>query len=90
MTIITEKNSELATHEKESENVNHKHNSMLWMTCYNDTCQTHQSNKEDSEWYLKSLRQNLHTTEIKRHIDSSYSKSDSDKSYEVIEFSETE
>ena len=63
---------------------------MSWTACYNDTCQRHQSDKEDSEWYLKSLRKNLHKTQVKRCIDSLYSKSNSEESYEVIKLSSTE
>ena len=50
----------------------------------------HQSDKESSEWYLKSLRKNLHGTQVKRCVDSLYSKSDSEKSYKVIKSSSTE
>ena len=32
----------------------------------------------------------MHRTQVKRHVDSLYSKSDSEKSYKVIEFSTTE
>ena len=57
---------------------------MSWTVYYNDVCQTHQSDKEDSKWYLKLLTKDLHRTQVKRHVDSSYSKSDSEKSYKVI------
>ena len=57
---------------------------MSWTACYNDVCQTHQSNKKDLEWYSKSSRQNLHKTQVKKHVDLLYSKSDSEKDYKVI------
>ena len=63
---------------------------MSWTACYNNVCQTYQSDKEDFRWYLKSSRKNLHETQVKRHVDSLYSKSDSEKSYEVIKLSSTE
>ena len=63
---------------------------MSWTAYYNDICQTHWSNKEDSEWYLKSSRKDLHETQVKRHVDLSYSKSDSKESYEVIKLFFTE
>ena len=63
---------------------------MSWTACYNDTCQMHKSDKEDSEWYLRSSRKDLHKTQVKRHVDSSYSKSDSKESYEVIKSFSTE
>ena len=87
---MTEQKSGLATLEQESVNVNHQHNSMSWTTCYNDVCQMHQSDKEDSKWYLKSSRKDLHETQVKRCVNSLYSKSDSEKSYEVIKSSFTE
>ena len=81
---MREWNSELVTLEQESVNINHQHNSISKTTCYNNICQTYQSNKEDSEWYLKSSRKNLHKTQVKRSVNSLYSKSDSEESYEVI------
>ena len=90
LTIMTERNSDLATLGQKSVNTNSQHNSMSWTACYNDTCQTHQSDKNDFRWYSKPRRQNLHTTQVKRHVDSLYSRSDSEKSYKVVEFSETE
>ena len=50
----------------------------------------HQSDKKDFRWYSKSLRKNLHRTQVKEHVDSSYSKSDSEESYEVIKSFSTE
>ena len=50
----------------------------------------HRSDKDDSEWYLRSSRKDLHRTQVKRCVDSSYSKSDSEESYEVIKLSSTE
>ena len=50
----------------------------------------HQSDKDSFRWYLKLLKQNLHTTQVTRHSDLLYFKSDSEKSYKVIKFSETE
>ena len=49
-----------------------------------------QSDKNDSEWYLKSSKQSLHVTQVKRHVDLSYFKSDSEESYEIIKFLTTE
>ena len=69
---------------------NKQHNSMSWTACYNDTCQTHRSDKDDSEWYSRPSRKDLHETQVKGHVDSSYSKSDSEESYEVVELSSTE
>ena len=63
---------------------------MLWTACYNDVYQVHQSNKEDFRWYLKSSRKDLHRTQVKRCVDSLYSKSDSEESYKVIKSSSTE
>ena len=63
---------------------------MSWTACYNNTCQTHRSDKEDFRWYLRSSRKDLHRTQVKRHVDSSYSKSDSEESYEVIKSFSTE
>ena len=62
---------------------------MSWTVYYNDVCQTHQSDKEDSKWYLKLLTKDLHRTQVKRHVDSSYSKSDSEESYKVIKLFST-
>ena len=84
LTIMKEQSSELAALGQESMNINHQHNSMSWTAYYNNICQTHQSDKEDSEWYSRSSRKNLHRTQVKRHVNSSYSKSDSKESYEVI------
>ena len=50
----------------------------------------HKSNKDSFRWYLRSLRKDLHRTQVKRCVDSLYSKSDSEESYEVIESSFTE
>ena len=61
---------------------------MSWTAYYDNICQTHQSDKDSSEWYLKSSKQNLHTTQVKRYVDLLYSKSDSEKSYKVVKFSE--
>ena len=44
----------------------------------------HKSDKNDSKWYSKSLRKDLHGTQVKRCVNSLYSKSDSEKSYKVI------
>ena len=44
----------------------------------------HQSDKKDFRWYSKSSRKDLHRTQVKRCVNSSYSKSDSEESYEVI------
>ena len=63
---------------------------MSWTACYDDIYQTHQSDKNNSEWYLKSLKQGLHITQVKRHVDSLYSRSESVKSYKVIKFFTTE
>ena len=49
----------------------------------------HRSNKDSSEWYSRPPRKDLHRTQVKRHVDSSYSKSDSEESYEVIKSSST-
>ena len=57
---------------------------MSWTAYYNDICQMHRSDKDSSKWYLRSSRKDLHRTQVKRHIDSLYSKSDSEESYEVI------
>ena len=46
---MKEQNSDLAALGQKSVNVNHQHNSMSWTVCYNDVCQMHQSDKEDSE-----------------------------------------
>ena len=90
LTIMKKWNSDLAALEQESMKVNQQHNSMLWTACYNNTCQTHRSNKDDSEWYLRSLRKDLHRTQVKGCVDSSFSKSDSEKSYEVMKSFSTE
>ena len=90
LTIMKEWNSDLAALEQESVNVNQQHNSMSWTACYNDVCQTHKSDKDDSEWYSKSSRKDLHRTQVKRCVDSSYSNSDSKESYKVIKSSSTE
>ena len=63
---------------------------MSWTACYNNTCQTHRSDKDDFRWYSKSSRKDLHETQVKRHVDSLYSKSDSEESYEVIKSFSTE
>ena len=63
---------------------------MSWTVCYNNVCQTHQSDKKDFKLYLKSLRKDLHRTQVKRHVDLSYSKSDSEESYKVIKLFFTE
>ena len=57
---------------------------MSWTVCYNNVCQTHKSDKNSSKWYSKSSKQSLHVTQVKRHVDLSYSKSDSEESYEII------
>ena len=87
---MKEQSSELAALEQESVNTNHQHNSMLWTAYYNNICQTHQSNKKGSEWYSKSSRKNLHRTQVKRHVDLLYFRSDSEESYEVIKSFSTE
>ena len=63
---------------------------MLWTICYNNICQIYWSDKEDFKWYLKSLIKNLHRTQVKRCVNSSYSKSDSEESYKVIKLFSTE
>ena len=63
---------------------------MSWTTCYNNICQTHRSDKDDSEWYLRLLRKDLHRTQVKRCVNLLYSKSDSKESYEVMKSSSTE
>ena len=83
-------NSGLAALEQESTNVNQQHNSISWTVCYNNICQMHRSDKEDSEWYSRSSRKDLHRTQVKRHVDSLYSKSDSEESYKVIKSFSTE
>ena len=90
LTIMKEQNSGLAALEQESMNVNQQHNSMSWTACYNNICQMHRSDKNSFRWYLKSLRKNLHETQVKRCVDSSYSNSDSEESYEVIKSFSTE
>ena len=60
---------------------------MSWTAYYNNICQTHRSDKDDSEWYSKSLRKDLHRTQVKRCVDSLYLKSDSEESYKVIKSS---
>ena len=50
----------------------------------------HRSNKDDFRWYSRSLRKDLHETQVQRCVDLSYSKSDSEESYEVIKSSSTE
>ena len=82
--IITEWSSGLAALKQKNVNINNQHNSMTWTVCYDNVYQTYQSDKKDSKWYLKLSRKNLHRTQVKRHVDSSYLKSDSEKSYEVI------
>ena len=81
---MKKKNSDLAALGQESMNVNQQHNSMSWTAYYNNICQMHKSDKKDSEWYLKSLRKDLHRTQVKKCVNSLYSKSDSEESYEVI------
>ena len=90
LTIMKEWNSGLAALGQESADINQQHNSMSWTACYNDTCQMHRSDKDSSEWYSKPLRKDLHRTQVKRCVDSLYSKSDSEESYEVIKSSSTE
>ena len=63
---------------------------MSWTAYYDDIYQMHQSDKEDSEQYSKLSRKDLHETQVKRHIDSSYLRSDSKESYKVIELFFTE
>ena len=63
---------------------------MSWAACYENTCQIYKSDKKDSKWYLRLLRNNLHETQVKRHIDLLYSRSDSEKSYEIIKSFSTE
>ena len=82
---MKKQNSDLATLEQESADVNQQHNSMSWTTCYNNICQMHRSDKDNFRWYSKLLRKDLHRTQVKRCVNSPYSKSDSEKSYEVIE-----
>ena len=90
LTIMKEQNPGLAALEQESTKVNQQHNSMSWTVCYNDICQMHRSDKDSFRWYLKSSRKDLHRTQVKRCVDSLYSKSDSEESYEVIKSSSTE
>ena len=90
LTIITKQSLSLAALEQKNVDTNKQHDSISWTACYENICQTHQSDKEGSEWYSKSSRKNLHRTQVKRHVDSSYSKSDSEKSYEVIKLFSTE
>ena len=87
---MTERDSDLAILSQKSVDTSGQYKSMSWTACYDNICQTHQSDKDDSEWYLKSSKQNLHVTQVKRHIDSLYSKSDSEESYEMIKFFTTE
>ena len=87
---MKEWNSGLVSLEQESMNVNQQHNNMSWTACYDDTCQTHRSDKDDFRWYLRLSRKDLHRTQVKRCVDSLYSKSDSKESYKVIESSFTE
>ena len=87
LTIMKKWNSDLAALEQKSTDINQQHNSMSWTACYNDTCQMHRSDKDGSRWYSKSSRKDLHETQVKRCVDSSYSKSDSEESYEVIKLS---
>ena len=87
--IMTEQSLSLATLGQESVHINNQHNNMSWTVCYNDICQTHQSDKKDSEWYSKSLKKDLHETQVKRCVESLYSRSDSKESYEVIKLFST-
>ena len=57
---------------------------MSWTTCYNNICQMHRSDKDNFKWYSRLSKKDLHRTQVKRHVDSSYLKSDSEESYEVI------
>ena len=57
---------------------------MSWTACYDNTCQMHRSDKDDFRWYSRLSRKDLHRTQVKRCVDSSYSKSDSEESNEVI------
>ena len=50
----------------------------------------HKDDKDNFRWYSKSLRKDLHRTQVKRCVDSLYSKSDSKKSYKVIKLFSTE
>ena len=87
---MREQNSGLAALEQESVKANQQHDSMSWTACYNDICQMHRSDKDDSRWYSRSSKKDLHRTQVKRCVDSLYSKSDSEKSYEVIKSFSTE
>ena len=90
LAIMREQKPDLAALGQESTKANQQHNSMSWTACCNNACQTHRSNKDSSEWYSRPPRKNLHRTQVKEHVDSSYSKSDSEESYEVIKSSSTE
>ena len=90
LTIIKEQNSDLASLKQESMNINQQHNSMSWTAYYDDICQMHKSDKNNFRWYLRLSRKDLHRTQVKRCVDSLYSKSDSKESYEVIKSSSTE
>ena len=63
---------------------------MSWTACHDDICQTHQSDKDSFRWYSKLSRKDLHKTQVKKHVDSLYLKSDSEESYEVIKSFSTE
>ena len=87
---MTERNLSLTTLSQRSVDASSQHKSMSQTACYNNICQTHQSDKDDSEWYLKSSKQSLHVTQVKRCINLLYSKFDSEESYEIIKFFTTE
>ena len=38
----------------------HKHNCLSWTVCYDDTCITYQSDKDDSDWFSKAPRKTQH------------------------------
>ena len=84
---MKKQSSGLVTLGQKSVDANHQYNSMSWTAYYENICQMYQSDKEDSEWYSKSLRKDLHETQVKRHAESLYSKSDSEESYKVIKLS---
>ena len=90
LAIMEERNPGLAALGQESMEAKQRHNSMSWTACYDDTCQTHRSDKDGSRWYPEPPRKDLHRTQVKGHVDSPYPKSNSEKGYEVIKLSSTE
>ena len=60
--------------EKSLKNTVKNHITLNWIICYNDNCSIYLSNKKESEWYFKKLRQLRRDKRSVMKVESHYKK----------------